>query len=82
MWQPNHCSGTPSVGINRGTAKEFGDRGAHRFFRPLLYQLSYLGVNARKTALRDETTLLQEPTEVPKPLFVLDHSFALRRTGG
>jgi hypothetical protein len=39
----DHCSSPLNFGITRGFSNEFADRGTPRFFRPLLYQLSYLG---------------------------------------
>lgn len=39
----DHCVSSQKVGISRGFSNEFARRGGPRFFRPLLYRLSYLG---------------------------------------
>ena len=43
MSRLDHCSSSLNFGISRGFSNEFVKRRGLRFFRPLLYRLSYLG---------------------------------------
>jgi hypothetical protein len=39
----DHCSSSPKIGISCEFPSNFHESRCSRFFRPLLYQLSYLG---------------------------------------
>ena len=56
----DHCSSSLNFGISRGFSKEFVNRGGPRFFRPLLYRMSYLGGSVTEASAQSTRTISVE----------------------